>query len=183
MVLIPKKILEDYRNNNLNKHSAIKSLISLIDNSDNDEIRVECLRNFEDIGIKGEEIFKFLENLLISDSCNDVRKVTAELIQNNFLEKALPVMKWAITYETDCECLYYIINALKKINNEDSKSILIEEVRKIKKLKYLLPGSNISNKPFKNDLKKLFKVQKMDVSGSELADIIMNFKIIAALKK
>ena len=183
MVLIPKKILEDYKNNNLNKHSAIKSLISLIDNSDNDEIRVDCLKNFEEIGIKGEEIFKFLENLLISDSSNDVRKVTAELIQNNFLEKALPVMKWAITYETDCECLYYIINALKKINNKDSKSILIEEVRKIKKLKYLLPGSNISNKPFKKDLKKLFKAQKMEVPGSELADIIMNFKIVAALKK
>lgn len=182
MVLIPNKILEDYKNNNLNKHSAIKSLISLIENSDNDDIRVECLRNFEEIGIKGEEIFKFLENLLISDSSNDVRKVTAKLIQNNFLEKALSVMKWAITYETDCECLYYIINALKKIDNEESKSVLIEEVRKIKKLKYLLPDSNISNKPFKKDLKKLFKTRKIE-QFSELADIIMNFKVIAALKK
>lgn len=183
MVLIPKKILEDYKNNNLNKQSAIKSLISLIENSDNDEIRVECLRNFEKIGIDGEKIFKFLENLLISDSSNDVRRVTAELIQKNFIKKALPVMKWAITYETDCDCLYYIINALKKINNEASKSVLIEEVRKIKKLKYLLPDSNISNKPFKKDLKKLFKAQKFEVLDLELADIIINFKIIAALKK
>jgi len=183
MVLNPKKILEDYKNNKLNKHSAISSLISLIENSDSDEIRVECLKNLEEIGIKEEEIFKFLENLLISDSSNDVRTVTAKLIQNNFLVKSLSVMKWTVMYETDCECLYYIIDTLKKLNNEEAKSVLIKEVRKIQKLKYLLPDSNISNKPFKKDLKKLFKVSKIDISIMEAADIIMNFKIIAALKK
>ena len=125
MVLNPNKIFEDYKSNNIDRQSAIKSFISLIENSDNDETRVECLRNFEKIGIKGEEIFKFLENLLISDSCNDVRTVTAELIQNNFIEKALPVMKWAITYETDCECLYYVLSALKVINTEDSNEGVI----------------------------------------------------------
>jgi len=184
MVLIPQKILEEYRNNNLNKHSAVKSLISLIENSDDDEIRVECLRNFEEIGIKGEELFKFLENLLISDSSNEVRKVTADLIQNYFIEKALPVMKWIINYETDCECLYSIINTLKKIDNKDSKSVLIEEVRKIKKLKYLLPDTLISNKPFQKDLKKLFKARKIvQFSSDELAEIILNFKVIVGLKK
>jgi Leucine-rich repeat (LRR) protein len=184
MVLIPKKILEDYESNNIDRQSAIKSFISLIENSDNDEIRVECLRNFEKIGIKGEEIFKFLENLLISDSSNDVRTVTAELIRNNFIDKALPVMKWAITYETNCECLYYVLSALKVINNEESRSVIIEEIKKIKKMKYLLPDSNISNKPFRKDLKKLFKTKKIEhISQSELVDIIMNFKIIAALKK
>lgn len=184
MVLNPDKIFEDYKSNIIDRQSAIKSFISLIENSDNDETRVECLRNFEKIGIKGEEIFKFLENLLISDSSNDVRTVTAELIRNNFIEKALPVMKWAITYETDCECLYYILSALKVINTEDSKSVLIEEIKKIKKLKYLLPDSNVSNKLFKKDLKKLFKTKKIEhISQSELVDIIMNFKIIATLKK
>ena len=184
MVLIPKKILEDYESNNIDRQSAIKSFISLIENSDNDELRVECLRNFEKIGIKGEEIFKFLENLLISDSSNDVRAVTAELIKNNFLEKALPVMKWAITYETDCECLYYILSALKVINNQESRSVVIEEIKKIKKMKYLLPDSNISNKPFRKEIKKLFKTKKVEnFSQSELVDIIMNFKIITALKK
>jgi Leucine-rich repeat (LRR) protein len=69
------------------------------------------------------------------------------------------------------------------MSNEESKSVLIEEVRKIEKLKYLLPDSNISNKPFKKDLKKLFKALKIDISITEAADIIMNFKIITALKK
>jgi len=183
MVLIPKKILEDYESNNLDRQSAIKSFISLIENSDNNEVRVECLRNFEKIGIKGEEIFKFLENLLISDLSNDVRTVTAELIRNNFIDKALPVMKWAIIYETNCECLYYVLSALKLINNEESRSVVIDEIKKIKKMKYLLPDSNISNKPFRKDLKKLFKTKKVEhYSQSELVDIIMNFKIIAALK-
>jgi hypothetical protein len=50
-------------------------------------------------------------------------------------------------------------------------------------MKYLLPGSNISNKPFRKDLKKLFKTKKIEhVSQSDLFDIVMNFKIIAALK-
>ena len=44
MELTPDKIYKDFLKNNLNKHSASKLLLSLIENSDNDKIRVDCIK-------------------------------------------------------------------------------------------------------------------------------------------
>jgi len=186
MEITPQKICEDFRSNRIDKHSAVKQLISLIENSDDDEIREESVYSFQKIGVKNEDIFlfKFLENLLISDLNEKVRIAAAKLIKDNFLKEALEPMKWAIQYESDCECFISIIETLVKLNNVESKSILNDEIKKIKKEKYLDKSKRIDNKKFKKSIKKLFKERKYEsFSHDELAQIIINYKIMSALTK
>ena len=67
MLITPSKIYEDFKNNILDKLSAVNILISLIENSKNNIIRTESIEIIEKIGYKDEKIFNILENLLISD--------------------------------------------------------------------------------------------------------------------
>jgi len=186
MEITPQKICEDFRNNRIDKHSAIKQLISLIENSDDEEIREESVYSFQNIGAINEVLFLFeiLENLLISDLNEKVRIAAAKLIKDNFLKEALEPMKWAIQYESDCECYISIIETLVEINNGESKSILNDEIKKIRKEKYLDKSKRIDNKKFKRSIKKLLKERKDEsFSHDELAQIIINYKIMSALTK
>ncbi len=125
MLLTPNKIYEDFRNNNLDKTTASKLLISLIDNSKNDVIRVNCVEIIEKIGHKDQKIFKFLENLLISYANKQVRLAAINVIKSNFLNKALPPMIWAIQNESSIHCLKVINSALIRIIESLVNSYLI----------------------------------------------------------
>ena len=182
--LSPSKIWKDFQNKKINRNSAINSIFNIIENSNNNKIRVDSINFLEKIGVFNEEIFKYLENLLISDSSGEIRTTAAKFIKNRFQHKALSPMKWAIKYETDYHCIVTIIKTLAKINNEDSRSILINIIEDIRKTKYLEKDKNIDNKKFKKSLKKLFKIKKIEnFTNKGLAEIIINYKTISALIK
>ena len=184
MELTPKKICEEYHNNNIDKHSAIKLLISLIENSELDSVRIESLMVLREIDYFDNKIFRFLENLLISDSYSRIRIIACDIIRKEYLEKSLNLMKWALEHESNIDCLNIIINALVSIKNSESKTILIKELKKIRKEKYLDKNKRIDNRKFKKSLKKLLKERNYNVlSHQELTDIIINYKIIVALTK
>lgn len=179
MEINPKKIYEDFKNNNIDRFTAAKLLKSLIENSDITSIRIESLTILEKLNLY---TFKFIENLLISDSNTQIRLNAANIIKNNFIEKGLDPMKWVIQYETDIDCLESILDTLVIIDNIESRLILINEIKKIRKEKYLDKSKRINNKKFKRSIKKVLKERKYEsFSHEELAQIIINFKIIAAL--
>jgi len=183
MDLTPNKIYSDYLKNNLDKSTAFELLISLIEHSDEDNIRVESIRTLEKIGINNNKSFKFFENLLISDSSEKIRTSAVSVICNNFLEKALTPLKWVLLHDSSYDCIVSVIKTLVKMNDQESKEILIGELKRIRKLKYILEDYKITNKLFKKDIKRLFKSKKIDsLNHSELADIIINFKTISTLK-
>ena len=184
MELTPEKIYEDYRNKNLDKNSTLELLFSIIENVDSDNVRIESVNVLEKIGIKNDKLFKFLENLLISDASERIRNAAAKVIKNNFIEKALPLLKWTMRYESAYDCIITVIETLVKLNTESSKSILINELEKLKKRKYLIADKKFTNKSFKKDLKKLLKIKKIEeFSLQEIAEILINYKTIAALKE
>ncbi|MFX1557666.1 MAG: leucine-rich repeat domain-containing protein [Promethearchaeota archaeon] len=180
MELTPKKILEEYQNNNLDKNTAIELLISLVENSDKDDVRIDSIKNLEKIDGTTDNIFKLCENLLISDLNAKIRNTSAKIIQNRFLNYALIPMKWALEYESDYECIITVIKTLKSINSNESKSILIEEIKRIKKKKYIDNANQYNNKSFRRDLKHK-KIKNYNCK--QLAEIIINFKTIQALIK
>lgn len=179
MDLTPGKIFEEYQKNNLDKHSAADLLISIIDNSDNDEIRVACLDELEKIGVKNIKTFKLLESLLISDSSENVRVTAAKFIRNNFINKALEPMKWALQHEESPVCLrtiyktlIIIITDLERSNDSIAKLILLDEVKKIK------------NNEFKIGFEILCETRKFDsFTKKELIDILVNYFTISFLEK
>ena len=184
MVSLPKRILDNFQNNNIDSNSALMLLISLIENSNDEETRVESIITLEEVGAFNNDIFLFLENLLVSDSSCKVRNAASKLIKKIFSNNALGLIKWGINHETCHECLITLIEILAQINSQESKEILMCEIEKIMKNKFLDKDKQIDNNKFKKNLKKLFRKRNItDFTQDELAEIIINYLIISLLIK
>jgi len=182
MDLTPEEIYEDLRNKRINKNTAYDLLTSLVENSENENVRLKAIINLEKIGLINDKLFSFLENLLISDSNSKIRKAATKFMKHKFLEKVNNPLKWAIKHETDYECLITIIQSLEKINSYESKLILVNEIKKIIKTKYLNKEKRIENKKFKKVIKKFLKTKKINYfTHRELAEILINYLIIGNL--
>ena len=171
MPLTPKAIYEDLKNKDLDYNSALEILITLIDNTDNVDTRLESIKILEKIQAKDDKVYKLLENLLISDSNENIRNLAASLIKTLFLERALEPMKWALENETSLMCLITIISTLSEINNKKSKSILVEKLH------------NLYNQKYKYNLKDVFERKKIEsFSHKDLAELLINYYFISFLK-
>ncbi|UCD01374.1 MAG: hypothetical protein JSV23_10940 [Promethearchaeota archaeon] len=174
----------ELKKNTINKSTAYDLLTSLIENSKSENVRVESIRSLEKIGLYHDKLYILLENLLISDASNKIRMAAAEFIKNRFLEKAIRPFKWAIKHENDYECLITIIQKLEEINNNESKLILVNEIKRITKIKYLNKEKRIENKKYKKIIKKLSKSEKFNsLTHKKLSEILINYLTIANLTK
>ena len=183
MNLTPEKILEDYINNKIKKNTAFDLSISLVENSDNWEMRSKCIYGLDKIGIYNLKLFSLLENLLISDENSTIRNLAAGMIKNRFIDRALLPMKWAIKHENSYDCIITTIKTLEEIDSYKSKKRLISELKSIKKSKFFDRQKQYSNKKYKNVLNLLLKSRKIaSLTHKELAEILINYKTISALK-
>ncbi len=182
MSLNPKKIFEQFEGNEINKFVAFEQLVAFIENSEDDNIRFDAIQILDKICVFNDTLFTILENIIISEVNEKIRNAAIQFINNRFLNKALTPLKWAIKNETDYNCLINIIKSLENVSNNQSKSILFKEVKKIKKIKYLNKEKEIENKKFKKAIKKLLKSRKYDYfTDKELSQILINFLTIANL--
>ncbi|MFX0104455.1 MAG: leucine-rich repeat protein [Candidatus Hodarchaeota archaeon] len=171
MPLTPNAILEDLKNKDLDKPSAIELLLTLIDNAEKPETRIESIKILEEIGTTDQKTFKFLEHLLISDTNENVRNLTCKVLKSLYLDKALAPISWAFEHETSLKCLITIISTLGEINQDKSKPILINKLNIFRRKKY------------KYNLNGLFKKKNIkDFSNRELADILISYYILSFLK-
>ena len=179
----PKKIYEEFENKSLNKNSAIELLISLIENLDDNEVRLDSIKILDEkIGALDASVFKLCENLLVSDSNPLIRNAACLYIKNHFLFKALNPMKWAIQHEKNYDCIINIIKTLENVNNAESKTVLIAELKKLLKRKFMDERKEYENIEFIISLKILFETRKVDdLTNYELAEILVNYKTIAVL--
>ncbi|MFX1454565.1 MAG: leucine-rich repeat domain-containing protein [Promethearchaeota archaeon] len=179
MELTPERIYEDFTKNIIDKPSATKLLLSLIESSEREEVRIESIEKLNHIGVKNDEVYKILENLLISDSNETMRNRAAIVLRNNFLDKAFEPIKWAFTHEESPSCLATTYSALIEIitnlvNNPNSfsRSILLSEVK------------NIRRKEFKLGFEALCEIDNVEnITLKELGDIIVDFLTISLLEK
>jgi len=182
-MLAPNKIYGEFERNIINKLTALNLLVTIIENSDNDNVREDCIYYLQKLGIENK-MFEFFENLFISDSSARIRNASAKIINLFFLNKALKPMKYALKEEKDYDCFITVIETLVKLNNWNSKSILKKELKKIKKEKYLDKTKGIDNKKHKKSIDDFFKKTEIDkLNHSELAEIIVNYKTICCLTR
>ena len=164
----PKLILEDYNNKDLNKASAIEQLVSLIENAHDINTIVESITILGTIKAENNHVFNLLENLLISDSHEKIRYISAKVLYKNFLDRIFEPMKFAFYHEKSVSCLIVIVEALGNINNLSSKSLLINKIKRI------------DNEKYKKNLNLLFKTKKIeDFTGDSLAEIVKNYIIFS----
>lgn len=162
-----------------NKTSSVEKLIVIIENSNNTNKRLESIRNLSNVLGKNEKFFKILENLLISDSDEEIRCLAAEMLRMNFIEKSFEPMMWAIQHESSSQCLRIIFNSLiyhvenlEKFNDQNLKSKLIDYINKIVDNEFTMAIQDFfDNSP----------VQETRVT--ELKEILYNFISLSFLKK
>ncbi len=119
--LTPEKIQKDLSTGDLVRENAVELLISLIEGSDNIEIRVESIKTLENLNVQSEKIFKILENYLISDENAIVRASVAKYIIHNYLEYGLSALRWAIHHERSPLVLNLFFNSMEKFDSPQLK--------------------------------------------------------------
>ena len=122
----PKEIYENFKQKNLDKSKASELLISVIENPIELDVRtrISSVKFLGLIGSKEENVYFFLENLLISDLDEKVRGTAASIIIRNFPNKALEPIKWALNHEKSESSIILIIKELEKSNNSELKTLL-----------------------------------------------------------
>ena len=172
MPLTPKAIYNDYINKDLDKNSVVQLLLTLIDNAEKIDTRIECIKILDKIQVNDNVTFTHLENLLISDLNEDVRNLTTKVIINHYVMRAFDPMVWALEHETSLKCLITIISAIGEINTKESKEVLIAKLR------------NLNKKEYGVILREIFKEKDIFAySSKELAEILINSYVISFLKK
>ncbi len=182
MILNPQTVLENYNNSSIDKSTATKLLTSIIENYDEENFRLEAINVLNALKIKTKTLFEFFENLLLSDSSEIIRNAAAKYVSTNFLEISLPVFLWVIQHETSYNCLVTVVNSLVKIQTSEAKFILLEQVKKIRDIKYLNVDKGYGNKKYRKALKSYFKRNLINkLSPKQLAAILINFLTIKNL--
>jgi len=175
--LSPEKICEDLELNLLSKAFAIELLFSLIESSEDPDIRSRSIDAFKRIERKDDKIFEFIENYLLSDENPHVRSAAAKLIEHSFLEEGLESLKWTIQHDKSP----IVLKTMKEIviNNREEIKVLDEEFEKL--LEYM--GNHIGiireEAIFFLDLEALFAQEinnyKLDLSAYSLFQKIKDF--------
>ena len=115
--LMPLKIFNDFQNGELDKATAIHYLKTIIENESADDKRLESLKLLNKIDCNSDEIFKILENLLVSDTNEQIRIETAVQIITNYPDKSEKIIHHCLRHETSIPCLSTIYKTLQKIKN------------------------------------------------------------------
>ena len=169
MALNPKKIYNEFKKNVIDKESAVDSLIYLIENAISDETRLASIKTLMKIGSKDDKTFSILENLLISDSNEEIRILAANNLDVLFQKKALAPLQWALEHEKSMswQFIFDIISIISKFNIQNVKPIFVEKIKKF------------DNYKFNKSLSPLFESGEIHNSDiDELANIIKNYAII-----
>ncbi len=168
----PRKIYEALRKGEIDKNSAADLLIYLIENADMVGTRIESIKTLQKIGNKSDKVFSILENLMISDSYEEIRTLAAITLKFLFKEKALSPLKWALDNEKSWQFLLDIVSYISEINNDHAKAILIEKIKKFE------------NYQFTKNLSPLFKTKEIYKFGANnLTHIINNYIVIQYFKE
>ena len=121
--LTPEKILDNVINNNISFNEAIELLISIIEVSENDNIRAKSIDAFSKIDVKNNKIFKILENHLLSDESPSVRAAAAKVLISKFPKDSIDPLKWTIQRDNSAIVLKTIAYSLENEDNQIFKNL------------------------------------------------------------
>jgi len=181
MVFTPSKIFEQYIQNFLDKRTTAELLTTFIDNSNDESLRVSALKYYEKLGLN-DPFFELLEQLLISDSNQTIRLFAIDLLRENFLQKAFPLINWAIQHENSYHCQVSLIKTLKEIQDNDVKHSLINHLHQLSNKSNLMKiGESYSKHKYNKAIKQLLVNDLLNLTQNQLADILLNYLTILEL--
>ncbi|MFX0056994.1 MAG: hypothetical protein ACFE85_07375 [Candidatus Hodarchaeota archaeon] len=116
--LTPNAICSDLENNRISKSLAIDLLISLIEGSDNANLRAQSILALKKIQTKSKRLFKILENCIVSDENAQIRSVAAEIIISNYIDEGLNSILWSLEHDKSP----LILNTIIKLSDNYTQS-------------------------------------------------------------
>ena len=119
----PEAIVSDYLNRKLNFTLAADLLISILEKSDNPEMRKNSIQALERLEGGNEKIFNILENCLLSDENHFVRSAAAKLIGHTYLKYGSKTLLWVTQHEKSPVVIQTIINMVENEINHHFRSI------------------------------------------------------------
>jgi len=193
----PQELLKKYISKKINKIDLINYLISFINASDNDKLRLDSIKIFDKIIVKNQRIFNLLENLFVSDNDSKIRNIAGHIL----------ILKYYIKKKKDKDLGFnkQLLKLYKNLdlNNENIKS-LPKFFGNLTSLKYLnLDGNHLTTLPESignlkslqclylknNNLRSLPEsicnlkfLKKLDLRGNNLQSVPKCFMIMVLLK-
>ena len=169
----PLDILDKFLNKSIDKESLLDQLLTIIESGISVNLRLSAINAIDVIrkkgfnfGPKSENIFQIFENLLISDSSEQLRSASASFLSSNFAERTFNPMLWALYHENSPATLKIIIESL---------------------VNYILNSENLNLTDLKANIQDFeFNVcieEKLRQNRKEIKDIIVNYLILVYLKK
>jgi len=152
MNVTPQNIYSDYRKKLLNKISASDSFLFLIENSKSEQIRLESIYFLNEIGLQNRYMFKFLENLLISDLNESIRRAAFDVIVKLFhrkIKSSSILVKHIITNENG-QILINLIEFLSRVDKLACKKVLVNKIKLFQNEKYNDSFEKLSFNALKN---------------------------------
>ncbi len=124
--LNPDQVLESFLKKKITKEEALNFLITILEKSENPNLRINSLRIIGNMNHDNERIFRILENSLISDEIPEIRTLSSEIIVTQYIQEGLNTLKWAIMNENSAQVLSHFKSILTK--NTIPYSILRNEL-------------------------------------------------------
>ncbi len=176
--LVLEKIYSKVLNKEVGKKDALKLFESLINKSDNEDIRYSGLEYIGKLSIEDELTFNIIENCLISDESALVRFEAAKVLIQNFPERDHKPLIWAIQNE---KSIYFFKNLLDLLETDEYhqfKEIHEKALKKIRKnyslnsadSRFVLDIDYLDYKKFKTEFKDF--LEKFELSDKEKQKLI-----------
>jgi len=142
MSLTPEIIQERSINGEISKNAALEQLTVLIENSENDSLRLKSLNILYKLNFRNEFLYNFLENLLISDENEEIRSLAGRILILSFSEKELKPIMWALENESSYSCLSSLFESIREADNFNYHKVLLSFLMNI--LQRLMKRRNLN---------------------------------------
>ena len=134
-----EQIYSDIVNKRLNKEKAIDTLTSLIENSNDDRVRTNCIDLFNTLKLKEDKVYDILEYCLVSDEKSLVRNAAVQALISNFPEKCIQPLKWTIRNDASIIVLKTLFDILPMNNDLRLKKLKRKLIRRLAKTYGVVP--------------------------------------------
>ena len=176
----PKVLLERFRSGLLDQATFSDSLISLIEKSDDSVVRVESIELLSGLSLEDPRLVKLYQDLLISDSDENIRHISAKYLVTNYFEESLEVLEWAIKKDQSLKTLTEVLRG-SKLRDKDWLSQIITNIFTTLIKTYDVKRNNI--RFYVNSIKGIFNnTEFITPSIEELIEMYQNYRILVELE-
>ncbi len=128
-----EEVLKKVYKEQLPPPKALTILITILESTNDNELRLETLKAVKKLKIQNNELFALLENLIVSDFSEYVRALSVEVMIALFPKRSIPSLKWAVEKNKSGIVLLSLIKSSESVAEgylHEFESMLMERFEK-----------------------------------------------------